>query len=113
MMRFFLVLFLFSAAASPQTEYSVQRQTAEQIQRQAAEEIRHQEEMRKIDLEERRLYLATITGSKISEETARSLAAQLLQTLKDYPKGKKAPHFAEDTKLVIEMIASLSKDTSR
>jgi hypothetical protein len=71
------------------------------------------EEQRKIDLEERRLHLAAFMESKISEEKAASLAVQLLEALKDYRNDLTSPHFAEDRKLVGEILASLSKDTSQ
>ncbi len=66
-------------------------------------------EERKVALEERRLYLATLERSQISEEKARSISVWVLQNLKDYPQGKKAKHLEEDIKLLIETISTLAK----
>ena len=66
-------------------------------------------EYRKLELEEKKLYLSTLRGSRITEEKARELSAWILRNLKDYPQGKKAKHTEEDTKIIIEAIAALQK----
>jgi hypothetical protein len=65
--------------------------------------------LRKIALEEKRLYLASLQGSRITEEKTRELSEWILRNLKDYPQGKKAKHADEDTRLLIEALASLQK----
>ena len=69
-------------------------------------------ESRKIDLEEKKLYLSTLQGSRITEEKARELSAWVLRNLKDYPQGKKAKHREEDIRVLIQAIAAALKPNS-
>jgi hypothetical protein len=64
-------------------------------------------ESRKLELEEKRLYLSTLQGSRITEEKARALSVWILRNLKDYPQGKKAKHSEEDARLITQALAAL------
>lgn len=67
-------------------------------------------EHRKLELEEKKLYLSTLQGSRITEEKAREVVSVwILRNLKGYPQGKKATHAEEDVRVIIEAIASLQK----
>jgi hypothetical protein len=69
-------------------------------------------EQRKIELEERGLYLSTLEHSQITEEKTHEISLWILRNLKDYPQGKKAKHADEDVKLLVETIATLRKPNS-
>jgi len=66
-------------------------------------------ESQKLALEERKVYLASLRGSRITEEKAREISLSILKNLKDYPRGKKAKHMDEDVAFLVETIASIQK----
>lgn len=68
-------------------------------------------EERKIALEERKVYLASLQGSKMTEEKATAMSLSILKHLKDYPQGKKARHMDEDVTFLVETLASIQKPT--
>jgi hypothetical protein len=69
-------------------------------------------EQRKIELEEREVYLTALQGSEMTEEKAREVSLRILQSLKDYPQGKKAKHSAEDVQMLIETLSTLQTSTT-
>ena len=71
--------------------------------------VKLQIELRKVQVEEHRLYLETLQRSKITEEKAREVSASILNGLKDYPPGNKAKHRAEDVDFLTETISTISK----
>jgi hypothetical protein len=86
-----------------------QNQSTRQIQEGIKNHQNYEIEMRKIELEERRLYLVSLQGSRITEAKAREVSEWILRNLKDYPRGKKAKHADEDLRFLIEAIAALQK----
>ena len=100
-----LVIGLLSSAAYLNGGEKEVRIIAEAQQQAALRQL----EYRKLELEEKRLYLSTLQGSRITEEKAREVSAWILRNLRDYPQGKRAKHAEEDMKLIIEAIASLQK----
>ena len=64
-------------------------------------------ETRKIELEERRLYLSTLQGSRLNEAKAQEVAEWILKNLRDYPQGKRAKNFEQDARLLVEVLATL------
>lgn len=66
-------------------------------------------EERRVELEERKVYIAALEGSPITEDKARDISLMILKTLKDYPQGKKAKHADEDVKFLVETIAAINK----
>jgi hypothetical protein len=101
----FLVIGVFASAVYLNGQNDNVRIIAEARNQSALREL----EYRKLELEEKKLYLSTLQGSRITEEKARELSAWILRNLKDYPQGKKAKHAEEDIKIIIEAIASLQK----
>lgn len=69
-------------------------------------------EERRVELEERKVYIAALNGSPITEDKAREISLMILKTLKDYPQGKKAKHPDKDVRFLVETIASISKNSS-
>ena len=104
MLKPFLRLFILS----PLIVLHGQNQSVD-IQRGVEQRRNYDLEVRKIELEERRLYLSLIQSSRISEAKAREVGEWILKNLKDYPQGKKAKNFEEDVRLLVETIASLQK----
>ncbi|HKD04568.1 MAG TPA: hypothetical protein VKB79_01585 [Bryobacteraceae bacterium] len=83
---------------------SIQQHNANELQNSA-----YQIELRKLQLEEKRLYLSSLQGSRITEAKAREASEWILRNLKDYPQGKKAKHTDEDLTLLVETIMALQK----
>ena len=102
-------LLLALAALTPLILLEAQNNNVRGISDAITQSQNHALEVRKVELEERRLYLSTLQGSRITEEKARVLSLWILQNLKDYPQGKKAKHSEEDITLITETIASILK----
>ena len=64
-------------------------------------------EMRRLRMEERRLYLSSIHDSQLTEERALAISNWILRNLKDYPQGKKAKHMQEDSELLAEVMLNI------
>ena len=69
-------------------------------------------EGRKIELEEQRLYLDSIRGSKLTEQKAREISESILQRLKGYPQGKKAIYRDQDVRFLVTALTSIEKSVS-
>ena len=67
-------------------------------------------EERKLELEEKRIYLAALERTTLSEEKAREVSKWILQHLRGYPQGRKAKNIEEDTRLIAETLFSLKVD---
>jgi hypothetical protein len=68
-------------------------------------------EYRKLELEEKRIYLQTLENAKISEEKAREISKFVLARLRGYVQGKRAKQYEEeDTRLLVEVLSSLKNN---